>query len=366
MKLRHLPVLLRADADGAVFEEAFGLGVAEAEGIEGECAVEQIAGTVLGKAGGDFFQFAVEGIHRIAAGKFDGFCIAGGIEDGRGAKVAASARQDRELKNQRGLFEPNFETVVERATLLIDGAARGLDDTVWVVEVEQRVPKFGQAQLIGTAGDDAAWHAEHETDEVGVVDMQIEHGSADLFGKPVVFEPKRLRDDAFEGAAADAAEFAALDVLEGPGVFGEVRQHVADVKLASSGLGGAKHAAAIGDGERHGLFAKYMLATGESAKGDVDMQGRGKGDVNQVDRIVCEQIGQIGVRAHAGEIHLLAAGAEVTLDLAPIAGEAFAVLLAECDNSYIAELLIGEVVNHPHEAEAGNADANHVDCSQAR
>ena len=41
----------------------------------------------------------------------------------------------------------------------------------------------------------------------------------------------------------------------------------------------------------------------------------------------------------------------------------FGVLFAECRDLHAANLLIGQIMGHAHEADARNADANHVVCS---
>ena len=85
----------------------------------------------------------------------------------------------------------------------------------------------------------------------------------------------------------------------------------------------------------------------------------GKRDVDQVDRVVGEHLPQVRVRGHAGEIHLRAARPKVALDVAPVAGKPLPVLFTQRDDLHAAKFLIGEVMHHPHEADAGDADANH-------
>lgn len=100
--------------------------------------------------------------------------IAYRVENRRQAKITYLAAEHRKLKEQCRPLESNLKAVVERAALLVNCATRRLDDAIGVGEVEQRMPVLGETLLGRAASDDAAGHAKHQPDEVGVVDVQIE------------------------------------------------------------------------------------------------------------------------------------------------------------------------------------------------
>ena len=59
------------------------------------------------------------------------------------------------------------------------------------------------------------------------------------------------------------------------------------------------------------------------------------------------------------EVHDLALRAEIALDRPPVAGQPLGVLLAEGGDLHAADLLVGQIMGHAHETDAGNADADH-------
>jgi hypothetical protein len=66
------------------------------------------------------------------------------------------------------------------------------------------------------------------------------------------------------------------------------------------------------------------------------------------------------VPINGAEVHDLAGRSEVAADAAPIAGEFFRVAGVDRCHDGVGEALGGEVVNHAHEADAGQADADHA------
>ena len=89
------------------------------------------------------------------------------------------------------------------------------------------------------------------------------------------------------------------------------------------------------------------------------MQGRGQGDVDHVELRILEHCIEIIVGGDAREVHLPARRAKVSFDIPPIAGQTFAILLANRSHLHPPYFLVRKVVDHAHKAEAGDSYAKH-------
>ena len=76
---------------------------------------------------------------------------------------------------------------------------------------------------------------------MGVVDVQIDHRSADACRIEEVGDPLRLGDDPFEMAAQQPAILAAGDQFLRGGEFAQKGQHVGDEQLPAGRFGGPDH-----------------------------------------------------------------------------------------------------------------------------
>ena len=86
---------------------------------------------------------------------------------------------------------------------------------------------------------------------------------------------------------------------------------------------------------------------------------RGGADIDQIDVRIGEQVFVSGMSMNWAEVHDLAGRAEVATDGSPIAGKFFRVAGVNGRHRGAGEALGGEIMNHAHEADAGEADADH-------
>src|SRR5579883_160330 len=82
-------------------------------------------------------------------------------------------------------------------------------------------------------------------------------------------------------------------------------------------------------------------------------------EVDQVDSGVGQELGEVGVTGLRREVHLGPLGPEVSLNAGPIAREFPGVPAAKRDHSAPGQLPGREIVDHPHETDADDADAHH-------
>lgn len=152
-------------------------------------------------------------------------------------------------------------------------------------------------EVVHRAGaDDLAGAAEAPTDEVGIVDVQIEERAA-AAGEVVVevVAPGGRTAQAMECGAEHAAELAGLDLLVQPIPRGpESHAHAGHAELARA-AGDFGEAVDIVAGDGDGLLDQHVLARAEGGDGEFDM-GIGVGaDAHQLDARIAEERGGIGV-----------------------------------------------------------------------
>ena len=117
----------------------------------------------------------------------------------------------------------------------------------------------------------------------------------------------------------------------------------------------------VGVGGRQGdrLLDQDMLARLERPDRQPGVLVVRDAEVDEVDRGVGQQVGDIGVFRQAREVNLAPLRAEVPLDARPVAGQLLRVPAADGRDLPAAQLGGGQVVDHPHEADADDADADH-------
>src|SRR5262249_13886725 len=111
--------------------------------------------------------------------------------------------------------------------------------------------------------------------------------------------------------------------------------------------------------EGDGLLDQDVFAGAEGGEGGGRVLLGGVADVDEVDVGVGEEVVEPLVRLDAGEVHDLSGPAEVAADAAPVAGEPLGVAAADGGDLGVAQLAGGQVVDHAHEADADDADADH-------
>ena len=164
-------------------------------------------------------KFRLKGVHHgIARRHGCGSCLAAVIEQCRFAEIFAFATDHGKLEDERCPIEMNFESMVKRSSLLIDRATGGCDGQI-LFEAKLRGPAFGQLASHASGRGDRLGHAEEQADEMGIVDMQIQHRASNGIGFPVMSEPGRVRNDAAETPATEFAIASALNNFASPGIF---------------------------------------------------------------------------------------------------------------------------------------------------
>ncbi len=90
------------------------------------------------------------------------------------------------------------------------------------------------------------------------------------------------------------------------------------------------------------------------------MQGGRQRQVDKIDLVVCQHVVDFGIGPQAAEVHLGTGRTEVAANVAPVSGKSLGIGPAQRDHLCSAQFTVGEIVDHPHEADTGDADANHV------
>ena len=158
--------------------------------------------------------------------------------------------------------------------------------------------------------------------------------------------------------AQHAAVLAARDGLVGEVVFGKERQHVADGQQLAVLLGRGDHPLGIGRFQGDGLFAKNVFAGVEGGHGDRGMPGGRQADVDHVDLGVGQQPSSSPYRAMPERSIIVPCGPKLPL----MVRQSPARRCGSCSQmaaTRAADLLVGQIMDHAHEAEAGNTDVDH-------
>src|SRR4029450_12109128 len=242
------------------------------------------------------------------------------------------------------------------SALMIDDAAGGRDDERAIGELELADAILDDVAPHAALARYGGWHAEEKTNEVGVVHVQIDKRSADLFGIIEVFEPERIGNHALEAATEELAIFTAGYGLPRKRVFGQQRQAVADEDLLVRVFSGLHDLVTLGRGEAHGLFDEDVLAGAEGGDRGFGVQIRRQADIDEVDRRIVEEPIKARVLRHVTDIDFLARRAEIALDSPPVAAELSFVSRADGRKLDPFRLLVRKVVNPTHEADAGETN----------
>ena len=203
-------------------------------------------------------------------------------------------------------------------------------------------------------------HAEHQTDVMGVVDVQIEHRPAALLRIVKILHPHRIGNNSLKMSAQQPAVLAAGDRLIGILILGKERQNLSDRQQLAGLFRGRDHPIGVGRIQGDRLLTKHVLACPERGDGHLGVPGRRQADVDHIEVRIGQHLVEIGIPGNALEVHHLALRTEIPLDRPPIAGQPLLVLLAQRGHLHAADLLIGLIVDHPHKTDARNADVYHL------
>lgn len=102
-----------------------------------------------------------------------------------------------------------------------------------------------------------------------------------------------------------------------------------------------------------------MLACFQGRDRRLFVQVGRQADIDQVDLRVVQHVFQAGVGVHLRDIDLLARGAKVPFDSPPIPFLLLRVPRSKRSDVHAADLLIGQVMNPAHKADAYDSDIDH-------
>ncbi len=191
--------------------------------------------------------------------------------------------------------------------------------------------------------------------------MEVEGGSATGGEVGDGGGPVGFGDDSHELAGQQAAVATRADSVESDPEFGKEGQDVGHHEPPTIAMSGLKHGVGVGEAERDRLFDENMLTCVESADrpGGVLIVGNAKIDESDV-RVGQEGV-EVGIAPAIAEVDLSSAGTEVALDGGPVAGELAWVSTTEGDDPSAigGDPVGGQVVDHAHEADANETDADH-------
>ena len=117
--------------------------------------------------------------------------------------------------------------------------------------------------------------------------------------------------------------------------------------------------ASASSGVRAIAFSTRTCLPAFSAPRHVGVQVGRRTNVDKVHVGIGEQVFEALVALHAAEVHLLAGGAEVAADAAPVAGPFLRIAAAHGRHAGAGRLARGEEVDHAHETKTYYADADH-------
>ena len=152
----------------------------------------------------------------------------------------------------------------------------------------------GAADL-GEAGRvNRLWLAEEMLHEVGVVYVQVEQRAAGGFAVEVDgLPPGRRLCDSLKMGTEHLAVAAAVNRLLDPGPLRPKAQAHGHHEMALGLCGGLGDLPGLGDGSGEGLFADHMFARDECRLGHAQVCARGCADVDDIDRLVGEELVEI-------------------------------------------------------------------------
>ncbi len=305
-------------------------------------------------------QLVLEGRDGIAAAQLGTQHLAVLGEHGQGRGQHRLAADDGKVVEQRGLFQIDLEAVREGPALLGNHPAGRGDHQLRIVEAELGVEPLDHFAPHAAGTLHRPRQPAGESDEMGVVDVQIEHRAADHGGVVVARHPQGIGDDPLEVAALDAAVLAAGHGLVGEAVLGEEGQHVADHQHAARLVGRVDHGNSVGGRQGDRLLAKHVPAGREGLNRGGGVQRGGQADVDQVElrgRPASRPDRRTGPRRKDPSAR--PAGPKLPLIVRQSPPRRSGSCSQTAWTFTPGKRLVGQVMDHAHETETDDANVNH-------
>ena len=135
--LQDLRQALVANGDAPVLFHAFGLFLAQNDGVSCKCGIENFRGLPCFYRLCNFANFCLERFQRIATGQFGFERLATVVEQRWRARVFPFTPDHGKVEHERGLLQVNFETMFEGPSLLEDGSARCFNQQIAVFKFQK-------------------------------------------------------------------------------------------------------------------------------------------------------------------------------------------------------------------------------------
>ena len=207
---------------------------------------------------------------------------------------------------------------------------------------------------------DGPGEAADQADVMRVVDVQVDRRAPAPVGVGDPARPVGLGDHPHQVRGPELPVAARPHGLGRVGELGEEREHVPDHQQLPARPRGGHHRVGLGGRQRDRLLDQHMLARLERADGESGVLVVGDAEVDEVDLGIGQQVGDVGMPGVSREVHLRPARAEVALDAGPVPRQLLGVPTAERRHAPSGQPAGGQVVDHPHEADADDADAHHL------
>ena len=293
---------------------------------------------------------------RVGAGGQLGLRDRAVLVQDRQRKVRVQVAQDRRF------LEMDLKAERERAAGLHDRAAGGRHDDGRIVVEELHVEVFRNVFLAAAAHAlHRLRHSEEVADEMRVMHVQIEHRAPHNIEVVVVNEPLRVGRDAEEVPAEDFPPAPVFFGVDEEFVGGEEREHVTNIQDLPGFGGGLGHRGPFRGAQGDRLLAENVLSALQSHDRGLSVLVRREANVHHVHVRIRDHVGQLRVTGERTHVHHGPLRTEISLDRGPVPGQTrLIVLFAERDDFHPRDVLVGEVVDHPHETDSGNSDFQHA------
>ena len=141
--------------------------------------------------------------------------------------------------------------------------------------------------------------------EIGVVYVQIQQAAAGFFAiKKTILSPSRGFPHATKARTERYAKAPVIDCILYPFPFRPKAQAHGRHEKSFGSLGSLGDLFSLLAGASHRFFAQHMLAAGERGEGLFVMQKRRRGDIDQVNAVIGQQIIKAAVGGDAGHVQL--------------------------------------------------------------
>jgi hypothetical protein len=140
----------------------------------------------------------------------------------------------------------------------------------------------------------------------------------------------------------------------------EERQDVPDEKHATMCARGLHHAVGIRGRQSNRFFDQHMFCGLQSRDGHIGMLTRRRTDIDQIDGGIGQERFKRFVTSDSGQVHLRSRRSKVAMNACPITPALFGIAAANGRHVSATKAARGEKVDHAHETDAGDADANHA------